>query len=425
LGVDSTQLSPALQQTVITAAIGAPSFEQARMLLEHLAQLQIDAKHIERVSHRIGRERSQERDQRVRQFEQKTLMERKSKPAGVTPPVVAVVGVDGGRLQIRGQPGDEDQADAEHRGKHWREDKIGLLMSMTSEEQPVDPAPEVPASFLEPTRMEKLTRQLKTRRAASEATSDTPRASVEDKPLPQVIDTMLSQELLSREPRWKPPEVEDKTCLATRQPWAQFGPMVAAQAWSLGFYQSPRRAFLGDGAECNWTLHRERFSSFTAILDIIHAISYVYAAALAGDTLAVGWQRYVRWVTWLWKGQVALLLEELQQRLEELGLPTPGESDSPPRAVVQRTLGYLQHHQDKMRYDEYRRLGLPITSSYVESAVKQFNQRVKGSEKFWTEAGAEAILQLRADYLCTRSPLKTFWKTRQAAMTGQRLRLAA
>ena len=30
---------------------------------------------------------------------------------------------------------------------------------------------------------------------------------------------------------------------------------------------------------------------------------------------------------------------------------------------------------------EYRQQGLPITSSYVESAVKQFNQRVKGTRE--------------------------------------------
>lgn len=35
----------------------------------------------------------------------------------------------------------------------------------------------------------------------------------------------------------------------------------------------------------------------------------------------------------------------------------------------------------------------------VESAIKRINRRVKGSEKFWSEPGAEAILQLRADYL--------------------------
>ena len=71
-----------------------------------------------------------------------------------------------------------------------------------------------------------------------------------------------------------------------------------------------------------------------------------------------------------------------------------------------------------MKYDEYRRLGLPITSSYVESAVKEFNQRVKGTEKFWTEAGAEALLQLRADYLGTTTVLDAFWQTRQDNATG-------
>jgi hypothetical protein len=42
-------------------------------------------------------------------------------------------------------------------------------------------------------------------------------------------------------------------------------------------------------------------------------------------------------------------------------------------------LTYLESKRSRMRYDEYRRQGLPITSSYVESAVKQFNQRAKGT----------------------------------------------
>ena len=73
-----------------------------------------------------------------------------------------------------------------------------------------------------------------------------------------------------------------------------------------------------------------------------------------------------------------------------------------------------------MRYAEYRRRGLPITSSYVESCVKQFNARVKGTEKFWTEKGAEALLQLRADYLSDGDELTAFWERRQETATGQR-----
>jgi len=48
------------------------------------------------------------------------------------------------------------------------------------------------------------------------------------------------------------------------------------------------------------------------------------------------------------------------------------------------------------------------------------NQRVKGTEKFWSEEGAEAILQLRADYLSDDQPLEAFWQRRQAEATGQR-----
>ena len=72
-----------------------------------------------------------------------------------------------------------------------------------------------------------------------------------------------------------------------------------------------------------------------------------------------------------------------------------------------------------MNYPSYRKEGLPITSSLVESMVKQINHRVKGSEKFWSDEGAEAVLQLRADQL-TEGGLDGFWQRRQAGATGQR-----
>ena len=57
----------------------------------------------------------------------------------------------------------------------------------------------------------------------------------------------------------------------------------------------------------------------------------------------------------------------------------------------QRPWRDLQTHKDRMRYDAYRGAGLPLTSCHVESTVKLFNRRVKGTEKFWSEEGAEAI----------------------------------
>ena len=128
----------------------------------------------------------------------------------------------------------------------------------------------------------------------------------------------------------------------------------------------------------------------------------------------------MRWIRWVWQGRVAAVIQELEQRQKELGLPGAEDSESSPRRVVAEGLRYLKNHQDQMRYDEYRRQGLPITSSHVESTVKQFNRRVKGTEKFWSEAGAEAILQLRADYLSETEPMETFWQEREARATGRR-----
>ena len=80
-------------------------------------------------------------------------------------------------------------------------------------------------------------------------------------------------------------------------------------------------------------------------------------------------------------------------------------ADDDPRTILARELGYLENNRQRMDYPRYRRLGLPWTTSHVESAVKMFNRRVKGSEKFWGEAGAETMLQLRAAYLSEDSRL--------------------
>ena len=77
--------------------------------------------------------------------------------------------------------------------------------------------------------------------------------------------------------------------------------------------------------------------------------------------------------------------------------PTESREEKPtdPYYVIAKTIGYLEHNQSRMDYPRYRQLGLPIMSGLVESLVKQFNRRIKGTEKFWNEPQAETILQLR------------------------------
>ncbi len=117
---------------------------------------------------------------------------------------------------------------------------------------------------------------------------------------------------------------------------------------------------------------------------------------------------------------MAAILPELEARSHELGEPPEEASESDPRRLVLEALRYLKNNADRMRYDEYRRAGLPIMTSAVESAIKMINRRVKGSEKFWSETGAEAILQLRADSLSETEVLKHFWSSREVQAGGFR-----
>jgi hypothetical protein len=419
--------------------------------------LDVSTKQIERLTKRIGAERCAERDADVEQYMSLPLTERKARPATMPKaaiPQLAVVGVDGGRLQIlnskikpdasvkpaanaeqnnqnnNGPDGNTQQSasedvakvdpslppDEKHRGTHWREDKIGVLMTMTSAVCEVDPCPKVPTIFVDPARIAKLTRELKTKKSAAEESAKQEAVKATDHP-------ELGEETMRHagsSTKWQPPEVEQRHLAATRRPWAAFGPIMATMAWKLGLFQAKRKAFLGDGSDNNWTMWRQHFSSFVPILDIIHAISYLFAAAMAARPFAQGWAIYKRWMDWLWQGEIEKVVAELKQRQAELGTLLESDGDTHPRQVIATALGYFENHKDKMRYADYRRQGLPITSSYVESAVKQFNQRVKGTEKFWTEAGAEALLQLRADQLDDAAPMAEFWQRRQASEAGMR-----
>jgi hypothetical protein len=434
-----------VQQKITYAGTVSRSFAEGSELLERLADLPVSVKQVERLTRRIGAERVAERDAAVAAYQAVPLVEKFAVPAGVTPPDLAVVMADGGRLQILDRSADPpadppasaavpasadppasaavpasadppaaavpaavagEAWDAEKvAAGHWREDKVGLLLTMHSAVSATDPCPDIPPSFLDAARIPELARELS--RQVKEPTEAGAAAAA-------------AAETLAEETTYEPPRVGQRKVLASRRTWPRFAPMVAAAAWAWGFQGAARKAFVGDGSANHWRLQRRFFGSFVPILDFIHALSYVYAAATAGQPRAVGWACYRQWISWVWQGQVAQVLTALQARQAELGLPEKGDPETSPRQVVARALTYLGNQQGKMQYDAYRRQGLPITSSLMESVVKQVNRRVKGTEKFWSEDGAEALLQLRADQLSDDQPLEAFWQRRQEAATGQR-----
>jgi hypothetical protein len=414
-----------VQRKVTYAGTVSRSFAEGSELLDRLADLPVSAKQVERVTRRIGAERVAERDAAVAAHQALPLVEKFAAPAGMMPPDLAVVMADGGRLQILDRcapaaagpppraaaaaPAAEGEAWDEEKvpSGHWREDKVGLLLTMRSDVSAADPCPEIPPSFLDAARIPELAREL-SRQVKEPADGGAGAAAA------------TADEALPPGAAYQPPRVEQRKVLASRRAWPTFAPVVAAAAWAWGFQGAARKAFVGDGSANHWRLQRRFFGSFVPILDFIHALSYVYAAATAGRPRAAGWACYRQWIGWVWQGRVAAVLTALQERQAELGLPEQDEPETSPRQVVARTLTYLGNQRGKMRYDEYRRQGLPITSSLMESVVKQVNRRVKGTEKFWSEDGAEALLQLRADQLSDDQPLEAFWQRRQEAATGQR-----
>ncbi len=217
----------------------------------------------------------------------------------------------------------------------------------------------------------------------------------------------------SKEPRWPPGNIGQKRGGHERRRgcvWSRCWP--GAAAYDRGFHAALRKAFVADGSpdklgECR----RRYFSHYVPILDFVHADGYVYAAAMtSGRNANEGWSAYRDWSQWLWKGEVRRLLDALEKRQQELGVPEPKETGTP-RAQVANSLAYLTNQRERMKYDQYRKQGLPITSSPIESTVKQINRRIKGTEKFWDE-GADPMLHLVADRLSQTNAVTKFWSRR-------------
>jgi len=387
---------------------------------------------VRRATLRIGEERLAQRDLLVETWDELPLADKGRCPGGARAPDLAVVMTDGGRVQVLpnedvtkgetpqndpaspaapGDPGGEgQQADGQRRGRFWRENKVAAVMTMSSEPRQADPCPELPETFSDPLVVLKLAREVGHAEAIPPAEPFQSSGREQD----QQGEPADQEQQQQKQRRPGSPEVVSRRVLATRQDNDAFGPMVAALAWSLGLMAAVRGAFVADGAEGNWSIQKKYFPRFTAIVDFIHVLSYVFAAAMAGRCFAEGWEVYQRWIAWVWQGEVEQVLEAMRQRLCELA------EGSKEAEVVGKSLGYLEGQKGRMSYAEYRKQGLPIMSSVMESTVKQIGRRVKGTEKFWSEEGVEAVMQLRADYLSDDEPMEQFWQQRAACMTGQR-----
>lgn len=421
LGLSTHSYSPDLLRRIVSLAGSLHSFQQAALALEVAADVKISGRHVQRLAHEVGEELAQQRDEQTVQYRRRQLPCRVQES-----PSVAVVEIDGGRLNTR-----EAGAGPGVHERQCKEDKIACLLGMRSETHSEDPQPEPPPAFRDCRRVTRLVRQLKTQVSASEEGT-----------APEEGEVDKAEEVVAKQEEGQPqgPEHLVRTCVATMSDSKAFGAMVAAEAQSRAFYQAPRQAFLGDGQHYNWRIHKTWFPHFVAIADFLHVLCYLFTAAYAlGEDETEKWQQFEVWMRACWQGRVSEVLTEMelwQEKLEvltqecseilplehespQLGRPPP-DAYAEQRHVLKEAICYLKNNQERMDYPHYRREGLPVTSSLVESLVGEFNSRVKGKDKYWDRpgvgdgvVGSETILQLRAAVLSEDGRLERFFANRR------------
>jgi hypothetical protein len=369
-------------------AARAASFQEASSDLRELADLSISSSHLQRLSLRIGREWAQSRDAEVAAFRAGRLRAERQQPARI-----ATVMVDGGRYQTR-----QDTGEPGITGPAWHEVKVACCQTLAGSAHAADPQPEPPAKFLDPDDAARLASEIKARGRASVSRAAT--ASPTPPPRRRRKRRRASRKLV-------------RTVVASTADSETFGWQVAAEVQRRGLDQARSKGYVCDGQKYNWAIFAMHFAAwgFVPILDFLHLLGYLYAAAQAagGKATPEAWRLYQRWLRWAWAGRVSEVLGELREASRRLGPPPPRTSEEDPRRVVAETLGYVENNRSRMDYPRYRCLGLPISSAAVESTIKQINRRLKGTEKFWLERGAEAMLQLRAAHLSEDERVASYW----------------
>ena len=362
------------------------SEQRAQISLEKVGGVKVSLKAIERVSHDVGAAMKALRESAPIRLARSLVP-----PPPAAPPKLAVVMVDGGRMMTR-QPGHGP-------GLHqqaWRETKNASFERMTHHTFDVDPQPELPACFNDPKHVAEI---------VGTAALNVKTPEVAKKKSTRDDDTSQRPVRLVR------------TCLSSLASSSLFGVQMNREARRRCFPKAAAKAFPGDGLGWNWTLWKKYFSTFEPILDFMHAIEYVYAAAVVMHTGkdAAAWDCYMKWAQQCWSDDVGKVVPELLAWLKSKNIdPAATLDDKHAGKAVHDAHRYLTNNTSRMDYSRYRQAGLPVTSAPMESLVKQLNLRVKGTEMFWNDAekGGESILHIRAAILSEDGRLDTFLDNR-------------
>lgn len=168
------------------------------------------------------------------------------------------------------------------------------------------------------------------------------------------------------------------------------------------------KAVVADGEKSLWNFADDLFPGWIQVLDIIHVRDKLWLAAhLHYKKESSDAKDYVRErLVALFRGQVDQIIDDFRIALGDGSLST-----SKAETLRRKVLGYFVNNRDRMQYDRYLAMGLPIGSGVIEGTCKNLiNDRMERSGMRWSQEGAEAMVRLRGLFLTDL--LDPFWNFR-------------
>lgn len=156
-------------------------------------------------------------------------------------------------------------------------------------------------------------------------------------------------------------------------------------------------------------LAKEYEVELVIVLDLIHAIEYLWSAAhvfhKAGTPEAEAYvsERLLK----ILRGEAGYVAGGMRPSATNRGL------DKSARKAVDDCARYFLNHTDLMRYREYLAAGMPVATGVIEGACRHLiGDRMDITGARWSLEGAEAILRLRS--LRSSGDFEEYWRFHEA-----------
>jgi hypothetical protein len=185
-----------------------------------------------------------------------------------------------------------------------------------------------------------------------------------------------------------------------------FGRRIYAEAFERGWDRAKKKVVLGDGAEWIWNIADQHFAGAIQIVDIWHAREHLWD--MAAQLYPADEKQRKRWARKLIQKLNQGRVESVVRQLRTFPTRKPELRDE-----LRIQADYFERNRDRMRYPQFRKLGLFIGSGVIEAGCRTvIGSRLKQSGMFWTVRGANAIIALRCNRLSGK--FEDYWASLSA-----------